>query len=127
MGGAAQQTVKSVAKVAATIASPVVQTAQIGISALKGEGASKALAAPARSIVQNSKEAVASAPGTLVETGLAEAPKAPASILADDPAAVAEDAKKRKEAARRQAEIDILTDRPGRGGTILTDNYNYKT
>jgi hypothetical protein len=43
-----------------------------------------------------------------------------------DPNAVAEANKKEKARARRQAEIDILTDRPGRGGTILTDQYQYK-
>lgn len=43
-----------------------------------------------------------------------------------DAAAVAEQDKKDKARAKRQAEIDILTDRPGRGGTILTDQYQYK-
>lgn len=43
-----------------------------------------------------------------------------------DPNAVNEANKKEKARVRRQAEIDILTDRPGRGGTILTDQYNYK-
>ncbi len=127
MGGAAQQTVKSIAQVAATVASPVVATGEMAYSALKGDGATKSLAAPIRSIVGGTRETLAGAPATLAEAGIVDAPKAPASILAEDPAAVAADAAKKKEAARRQAEVNILTDKPGRGGTILTDNYNYKT
>lgn len=42
-----------------------------------------------------------------------------------DPAAEADKAKKERARVKRQAEIDILTDRPGRGGTILTDQYTY--
>ena len=46
------------------------------------------------------------------------------SIIAADPAAVAADAKKQKEAARRKAEIDILTDQPGRGGVTANNNFS---
>lgn len=50
---------------------------------------------------------------------------APLSIVAEDPAAVAADAEKKKAQAKRKAEIDIMTGQPGRGGTILTDQYTY--
>jgi len=36
------------------------------------------------------------------------------------------DAKVERQRVRRQETINILTDRPGRGGTILTDQYQYK-
>lgn len=49
----------------------------------------------------------------------------PATIVAEDPAVVADKANKEKARAKRQAEIDILTNTPGRGGTILTDQYTY--
>lgn len=58
----------------------------------------------------------------------------PEQPIPEDPAAVADRNKKEKLRAKRQAEIDILTDRPGRAGrssstgseTILTDQYTYK-
>jgi len=43
-----------------------------------------------------------------------------------DPVAVQAENERAKARAKRQSEIDILTDRPGRGGTILTDQYQYK-
>lgn len=49
----------------------------------------------------------------------------PATIAAEDPAVVAAESEKKKARAKRQAEIDILTDKPGRGGTVLTDQYKY--
>ena len=57
--------------------------------------------------------------------GMAGDQPAPLNIAAEDPAQVADEAVKKKSRAKRQAEIDILTDRPGRGGTILTDQYTY--
>lgn len=48
------------------------------------------------------------------------------SVVADDPAERARKDREERARVRRQAEIDILTDRPGRGGTILTDSYKYK-
>lgn len=48
------------------------------------------------------------------------------NIAEEDPSAVAENAKKERARVKRQTEIDILTDRPGRGGTILTDDYSYR-
>lgn len=47
------------------------------------------------------------------------------NIAVEDPAAKADADKKNRARVKRQAEIDILTDRPGRGGTILTDKYTY--
>lgn len=53
--------------------------------------------------------------------------QAPVNIAAPvDVAAEQDRANKERARAKRQAEIDILTDRPGRGGTILTDQYTYK-
>lgn len=52
-------------------------------------------------------------------------PAAPQTIVAEDPATVAAEAEKKKARAKRQAEIDILTNKPGRGGTVLTDQYTY--
>lgn len=57
--------------------------------------------------------------------GVMGKPDQPANIAADDPAAIEDAAKKEKARAKRQAQIDILTDRPGRGGTVLTDQYTY--
>lgn len=42
-----------------------------------------------------------------------------------DPEALANEANAERRRVKRQAEIDILTDRPGRGGTILTDKFTY--
>lgn len=55
-----------------------------------------------------------------------EAPEAPPSIAVEDPEVAADNEKKRRAKAARDTQVDILTDRPGRGGTILTDQYNYK-
>lgn len=64
-------------------------------------------------------------PGT-ESSGIFGAPDKLPDITIEDPAAVAEADRKNRARVKRQAEIDILTDRPGRGGTVLTDNYSYK-
>lgn len=83
---------------------------------------------PVRSAGESLKKAVGSGmkaiqPG-LEGAGLGQKPL---PNIADpvDPAALAEQQRKERNRVKRQAEIDILTDRPGRGGTILTDQYTY--
>lgn len=82
---------------------------------------------PFRSVGGSVKKAAGNAMDTvrpgLEGAGLVGQP--PATIVADDPATIAAEAEKKKARAKRQAEIDILTDRPGRGGTVLTDQYTY--
>lgn len=67
----------------------------------------------------------------LTSTGLGDTifgakPTAP-NITVQDPNAVASQQAAARAAAARQAQIDQKTSTPGRGGTILTDNYQYKT
>lgn len=52
--------------------------------------------------------------------------KPPPVVAVEDPVVVADRAKAEKEKARRQTQTDILTGQPGRGGTILTNDYGYK-
>jgi hypothetical protein len=85
---------------------------------------------PLRSVGESVKTSVGAAkkiiqPGM---EGLAGNPQAAAPVnIADpvDPAKLAKEQEKERQRVKRQAEIDILTDRPGRGGTILTDKYTY--
>ena len=62
----------------------------------------------------------------LKEAGLVN--NQPLPNIADpiNPAAEAAKADAERKRVKRQAEIDLLTDKPGRGGTILTDQYSYK-
>ncbi len=55
--------------------------------------------------------------------GKSDAP--PASIVAADPVAIEAQNKAQRAAAARQSQIDNQTQSPGRGGTILTNNYRY--
>ncbi len=88
-------------------------------AAAEGKGASGALSASAGKSSSNLKRNMGN-----ISAGI-NPQAAPATIVAEDPAAVQSEAEKKKARAKRQAEIDILTDRPGRGGTILTDQYTY--
>lgn len=85
---------------------------------------------PLRSIGEQAKSAAGSAmkAATPALEGLGLVNDEPLPSIADpvDPNKVAEDGKREKARARRQAEIDLLTNKPGRGGTILTDQYTYK-
>lgn len=47
-------------------------------------------------------------------------------ITAPDPNAVMSQQQAARHAAARQMQIDTMTSKPGRGGTILTDNFQYK-
>lgn len=47
------------------------------------------------------------------------------NIAVDDPAAKAQADAQARARTKRQTEIDILKGQPGRGGTVLTDNYQY--
>ncbi len=49
------------------------------------------------------------------------------NIAVQDPNAVKAQNEAQRAAAVRQAQVDQMTSTPGRGGTILTDNYNYRT
>lgn len=49
------------------------------------------------------------------------------NIAIQDPTAVAAQQTAQRAAAVRQAQIDQQTNMPGRGGTILTNNYQYRT
>jgi hypothetical protein len=112
--------VKNIAEVGAF---PMVAPVKAAVD-LIGEGKN-----PLRSIGESAKKAVQTT-GQILQPGLEGAGLAsdppPLSIVADDPAAVADDAEKKKARAKRQAEIDIMTGQPGRGGTILTDQYTYQ-
>lgn len=73
--------------------------------------------------------ALGNAKETLVKPlmeGISGGPQDIPSVAAEDPSAVAAADKKAQAAAKRQTQIDILTKKPGRGGTILTDNYQYQ-
>lgn len=89
-----------------------------------GKDAGEIIGASAAPIVARGK-GLAGSVG--VSSGLksAEVPNIADSIETIDPAVEAEAARKERVRTKRQAEIDILTDKPGRGGTILTDNYKY--
>lgn len=83
---------------------------------------------PIRSIGESGRKAAGSAmdlvsPG-LEGAGLVNNEPLP-NIAIEDPILKAEEEKKQKARVKRQTQIDILTDKPGRGGTILTDNYTY--
>jgi hypothetical protein len=120
MSGAAESAKKILQVTSLPMAAPIVAAKDL---ITKGEN-------PLRSVGRQ----VGTAAGTIMESGLnplAEgaglvSDQALPNIAADDPAATAEAAKKEKARTKRQAEIDLLTDRPGRGGTILTDQYVYK-
>jgi len=62
----------------------------------------------------------------LQDFNIVDKPEEIKPIQADDPAAVAAAAEKEKARKARQFQIDTMTGQPGRGGTILTDNYQYK-
>ena len=47
------------------------------------------------------------------------------NIAVDDPAAKQAADEKNRARAKRQTQLDILQGQPGRGGTVLTDNYQY--
>jgi hypothetical protein len=58
--------------------------------------------------------------------GEEKGPDIPDITAPPDLALEADKAKKEKVRVKRQAQIDILTDKPGRGGPILTDDFTYK-
>lgn len=133
MGGAVD-TVKKVFSAAATVANPLAGVAaQVGGKIIQSGDPSGVQArdvfapiAAGRTLVEGGKAAVQGGISVGQEIGLLpEDPTAP-NIAAEDPAARASADAKARARAKRQAEVDILTGTPGRGGTILTDNYDYK-
>lgn len=129
MGGAVKQvasTAKDVSKATGLVGTAAM--APLAAKALiidkKSVGAS--IGAGLKPRVEGIKNLVGSGGEALGETGILPTPKVADPGTPVDPAAQAEADKKEKSRAKRQAEIDILTDRPGRGGTILTDQYSYK-
>lgn len=54
-------------------------------------------------------------------------PGAQQTVNTPDPAAIAAQNDAQRAAAGRQAQIDTANTAPGRGGTILTQNYRYNT
>ena len=62
---------------------------------------------------------------TAQTAGIIDSPEPLPSVVIEDPAQVAERDKMEKARARRQAQIDLQKGQPGRGGTILTDQYRY--
>lgn len=114
--------VDTVKKVAEVTALPILAPARAAFD-LATEGTN-----PIRSVGGSVKKAVGNVKEVALQPfmeGAGMVPEAPLSIVGDDPAQVAADAEKKRQRAKRQAEIDILTDRPGRGGTILTDQFTY--
>lgn len=122
MGGAVNQ----VAKAAAVVASPVVATAQMAGNLASGESLKDSILSPVRTIVEGGKGTAKIAAAGGQEVGLLPKPPEGINIGMVDPAQAKTDDSAARARAKRQAEIDLLTDRPGRGGTILTDNYSYK-
>lgn len=79
---------------------------------------------PFKSLGESARNAVGTTVGAFMEG--VKGPEHPLNIADPiDPAVEAEKTKKERQRVKRQAEIDILTDRPGRGGTILTDQFTY--
>jgi hypothetical protein len=108
-------------KVLDVTAFPVVAPAKAAFDlATKGKN-------PLKSVGESAKKAMGSGMSILDPAleGAGLGKKELPNIAVEDPAAKAEADKRERERIRRQAEIDILTDRPGRGGTILTDRYTY--
>lgn len=79
-----------------------------------------------RNVVNGVKGALDAVKQGAVDVGILRAPPEDLNIAAEDPNAISEKDAAARARAKRQAQIDILTDRPGRGGTILTDQYQYK-
>ncbi len=48
------------------------------------------------------------------------------NVAAADPAAQSAEAARQRAVAQRQEQINAQNNKPGRGGTILTDNFQYK-
>jgi hypothetical protein len=125
MSGAA----KAVSNVGQAVAKPVVDATlsipRTAIAVAKGEkGAALAGIKPFVRGFTKPGEDKLFGPESNIATGITEPIiGGPAPI---DVEAVAADNKKAAARAKRQAQIDILTDRPGRGGAILTDQYQYK-
>lgn len=121
MSGAVN-TVKSLAQAGydATVKTPVNTVGSMYNTAKDGGSLGSILGA---GIKQAAKPGVTLAKDVL--GGVMGKPDQPANIASEDPAVVAAEAEKEKARAKRQAQIDILTDRPGRGGTVLTDQYTY--
>jgi hypothetical protein len=97
--------------VAKTVVSPMTLPIQTAIGVAKGKGIGRSFmesdfGEAANFVVGGKKE---------------ELP----NIAVQDPSVIEEANKKERERVRRQAQIDIMTDKPGRGGTILTDKYTY--
>lgn len=125
MSGVVENVIKPAAKVAAVMYNPAVSAGTMAVSAVKGEGTARTLGAPASAVVGGSKNIMKGTMPALGDLGVVDIPRVPNIAAPEDPAVAEEAAKKEKARAKRQAEIDILTDRPGRGGTILTDQYTY--
>lgn len=121
MGGSVT---KTIGKAAAIIASPVAATASL-VGGVVKDGAA-GIKAPVKDVVSGVKSGISVGKEFAQDVGaLPPDPEVP-NIAADDPGETAEQARLAKARARRQAEVDLLTGQPGRGGTILTDNYNYQ-
>jgi hypothetical protein len=121
MSGAVQA-VKSVAQTGYDISVAPVRGAIDTVQSLgRGEGLGKALGKGVKANVAPYVDL-----GKGIVGGAMGEPETPNIADPIDPAKVDAENKKERARVKRQAEIDILTDRPGRGGTILTDNYQYK-
>lgn len=125
MGGA----VNKVFQVAQAVASPVTAAGmEVGKRLVNEEDISPRGVALAqiKSGVSLAKEGAGEAVNVGRDVGLLSQKPNIQNIGEDSPADTAEADKVARARAKRQAQVDILTDRPGRGGTILTDNYSYQ-
>lgn len=118
MSGAVDFTKKAVEIGTAPMWAPV----KAAVNLIKdGDNPIKDMGRSTRRVIGNSKDVVVD---PLMEGLRGE--QEPLNIAAPvDPAVKLEADKKERARVKRQAEIDILTDRPGRGGTILTDQFTY--
>lgn len=87
----------------------------------RGEGLQKAISANLHSSLDPGLDLVKGAKSAF--TG--EDKNVP-NIAAEDPELKAQRDQAARARAKRQEEVNLLTGQPGRGGTVLTDNYNYK-
>jgi hypothetical protein len=114
--------VNTVKDVATVVSSPMWMPVKAGVNLVAhGTNPIRDLGDSAKIVMGGTKRSVVDP--FMQGAGLASEP--PPNIAAEDPAAVAERDRKDRARVKRQTEVDLLTGQPGRGGTILTDQYQY--
>lgn len=115
--------VNAVKEAATVLSAPIWMPAKAGFNFVAhGTNPISDLGDSVKTVVKDTKDTVVE---PFMKGAAGDQPAVP-NIAADDPVAAQKAAQLQRAQAQRQVQVDTLTKQPGRGGTILSDNFGYK-